>query len=290
MIAKRENRNLTLPNGVWVGKYRNSHNLPHWHFNCELLCVEKGEIDVFCGGRTHTLAQGDAIFIDSEEVHFMHARVAGTVLCMIVFDYNIVKPYLGETRLSDPRLSGNYPVSETYASLREKLLLGRPFCGAETAAEVLRLTAEIFRGEQTERRTETDSARSLRRLLQDVSERAQEYTFRDAAEFMNMSEAYFSRFFHKSIGIPFSQYLNYVRTDKAVQALREGGRTVTEVSELCGFGTVRTFNRVMKELTGFSPRDLPRDFVLDDKYAFPSEEPFDPNLYDCELIESGESD
>lgn len=290
MIAKRENRNNTLPNGVWVGKYRNSHNLPHWHFNCELLCVEKGEIDVFCGGRTHALAQGDALFIDSEEVHFMHARVAGTVLYMIVFDYNVIKPYFGETRLCNPRLAGNYPVPETYASLREILLSKRPFCGAETAAEVLRLTAEIFRGEQTERRTETDSTRSLRRLLQDVSERAQEYSFREAAEFMNMSEAYFSRFFHKSIGIPFSQYLNYVRTDKAVEMLQEGGRTVTEVSEACGFGTVRTFNRVIKELTGFSPRDLPRDYVLGDLCALPSEELFDPNLYDCELIESGEGD
>lgn len=288
MIAKREIWNYAQSTGVWVGKYRNSHNLLHWHYDCELLYVEKGSIDVFCERRTHTLTVGDALLVDSETMHYMQAREKGTVLIVIVFDYNIVKPYFGETHLASPKLSLKYPIPEMYQTLRTCLLSRTPFSGADAAAEILHLMAEIFRSEPIVERPETDSARSLKRLLEDVNARYGEYTFEGGAAFMNMSDAYFSRFFHASTGITFSQYLNYVRTDNAIRMLKEGGRTVTEVSDLCGFGTVRSFNRVLKSLTGHTPRDLPRDFVLDEKFSYPSEESFNPTLYDCELIESGE--
>lgn len=115
------------------------------------------------------------------------------------------------------------------------------------------------------------------------------YTFSDAVSFMGMSEAYFSRYFKAMTGTTFSQYLNYVRTDAAVRFLQEGrGMTMTEISEACGFSTIRNFNRIFKELTGHSPSRLPEGFVLNDPFSERSEQAFRPTLLGCELIESCE--
>ena len=106
---------------------------------------------------------------------------------------------------------------------------------------------------------------------------------------MGMSEAYFSRYFKAMTGTTFSQYLNYVRTDAAVRFLQEGrGMTMTEISEACGFSTIRNFNRIFRELTGHSPSRLPEGFVLSEPFSGRSEQAFRPTLLGCELIESCE--
>ena len=62
MIAKREIWRYPEEAKVWVGKYRNSHNLLHWHYDCEFVYVEKGSVDIFCEKKKHSLHQGEALF------------------------------------------------------------------------------------------------------------------------------------------------------------------------------------------------------------------------------------
>lgn len=287
VIAKREVWKYSEAGKVWVGKYRNSHNLIHWHPDCELLYVEKGSIDVFCERRKHSLGVGDGLFVASGQMHYMRARTPDTVLIVIVFDPGIVSPYFGGIALASPRLEHSYPIPELYLRLRACLIGQERFFGAEAAKEVLALMLDIYRNERLSVRSETKSVQSLRQLLEQINEKYEYFTFEDAVSFMAMSPSYFSRYFHETTGSSFSQYLNYVRTDNAIRLLRAGELSMTDVALQCGFGTIRSFNRVFKELTGYSPRQLPEDFVLDEKFAYPSEVSFNPTLFDCELIESG---
>ncbi len=285
MIAKREIRNYTPSVKVWTGKYRNSHNLLHWHYDCELVYVEHGSIDIFCEKQLHRLHTGDALFTDSGQIHYQRALERDTVLALIIFDYNILKPYFENVRLLSPNLSKDYAIPEAYRRIRSILTEKNEFYGAEAAGEVLGLMVKIFRGETLIARSDADKAETFKRLLEDVGEHCGDYTFARAASFMGMSEAYFSRYFHAAAGITFSQYLNYARTAKAVQLIERNAGPMTEISELCGFGTIRNFNRIFKQLTGYAPLQLPDGFVLDEKFIYPSDESFDPTLYDCELIE-----
>lgn len=287
MIAKREIWNYSGAAKVWVGRYRNSHNLLHWHNDCELLYVERGQIDIFCERKRYHLTVGQALYVDSEQVHYMRASEEGTVLIVIVFDYSIVKSFLGDVHLARPLLSGKYDIPAFYADVRNSLIRKQPFYTAEVACRAAELALEIFRKEDLIRVAETDkTAQSFKQLLADVNAKYEYYTFDDAVKFMGMSPAYFSRYFHASTGITFSQYLNFVRTDRAVNLLH-GGETLTvpEIAERCGFGTTRNFNRIFRALTGHTPSRLPHDFVLDEKFSYPSDESFNPTLYDCELIE-----
>lgn len=290
MIAKREIWKYPEEANVWAGKYRNSHNLLHWHYDCEFIYVEQGSIDVFCERKKHHLNEGDALFTDSGQIHYQRACEPDTVLIVIVFDYNIIQDFLGKYQLANPKLYNRYPIPEYYKRLRNVLRTHRPFYGEEARCIVCEMMIDVFRGEQLVHRVESDRTEAaFKRLLEDIGERYAEYTFEDAVHFMGMSDAYFSRYFKSMTGTTFSQYLNYIRTDNAIRLLRDGSRmTMTEIAEKCGFATIRNFNRIFKEHTGSAPSRLPNDYILSEKYSYPSEKAFNPTLYDCELIESCE--
>ena len=61
----------------------------------------------------------------------------------------------------------------------------------------------------------------------------------------------------------FSQYLNAVRLEHAIELLKNNTEhlAITEIAAKCGFDTIRHFNRVFKDITGMSPRQMPSDYV-----------------------------
>ena len=94
-----------------------------------------------------------------------------------------------------------------------------------------------------------------------------------------MAPAYFSRYFKKMSGLTFSQYLNVLRVEKAIELLTgQEQLTMTDVMSRCGFNTLRNFNRVFKEITGFAPTRLPADYALYRRSLGAAASGFDPTL------------
>ena len=53
----------------------------------------------------------------------------------------------------------------------------------------------------------------------------------------------------------------------------------------CGFNTIRNFNRVFKELTGYTPRTLPKDYRFIRSLKEYKDNGFDPTLHGSEILE-----
>jgi xylan 1,4-beta-xylosidase len=104
---------------------------------------------------------------------------------------------------------------------------------------------------------------------------------------MGLSEPYFSKFFRKISGMTFSQYLNIVKMEHAIEMLQDNPSrlSVTEVSTQCGFNTIRHFNRIFKDITGISPRQLTSDYVLDIRPIRTMQDAFNPTLQNSELLQ-----
>lgn len=189
-----------------------------------------------------------------------------TLLCPIINDSPYVKDLLDTIHFE---LIGNTDNKEIMA---------------DCIATQLLIT--LFRNEKTTERIEQLSNKSNSNILFDVicKKIANEYntvTFSEIAKYMHFSEPYFSKLFHNLFGMTFTQYLNTIKIAVAVEKIKENKMSITEIAFCCGFNTVRNFNRVFKKLTGYSPNNLPSNFVflycLQDGYGL------DPTL-NCTIV------
>ena len=122
-------------------------------------------------------------------------------------------------------------------------------------------------------------------LLEKIDQEYEFITFEDAARFMNFSGSYFSCYFKRYTGITFSKYLSSVRVEKALELIHQNPQiTVAEAARRSGFNSVRSFDRSVKELTGFPPKKLPKDCQLNLLTIYSAQEVFDPTLQVSELL------
>lgn len=287
MKITHEMRVYEKNNRVWAGKYRNSQNLPHWHYDCELIYAESGSLDVMCDKRPYTISAGQAFFIDSEQLHYISARSPETRLITIFFTYDIIRPFALGSALLSPVLKSDYGVEEVYSRLKTEFKNKKLFYETGVQLIISELMLDIFRGEQLVQKRAAKTTESFKNLLKLMNDRYEFLTSEEAANYMGMNLSYFSRFFHSLAGMPFSKYLNCIKVDKAVNLLHASPeKSKTEIATECGFSTIRNFNRVFKELTGFSPSEVPDDFILDESLARLNSTSSNPTLGGCELIEN----
>ncbi|MDE7454422.1 MAG: AraC family transcriptional regulator [Clostridia bacterium] len=285
MIAKQEVWKYSATTNVWIGKYINSRNLPHWHMDCELISVEKGQLEVVCENKTYVLDVNDAFFIDSEQVHYMQAKRPDTILRVIIFNYDVVKKLFADSVLICPKLEKTLNANRLYDELKHELMRKQPYYDTVSQVLITRCFVEVLRNNKTEQKKVKTTTGQLKALIDKIESEFESITFEQAYKFMAMDEAYFCRYFKKATGMTFSQYLNHRKIDNAIKLIKQDPeQPVTSVAYACGFGSIRHFNKTFKELTGYTPKTLPNNFVLTEFKAHTSNE-FNPTLQDCLLIE-----
>ena len=65
---------------------------------------------------------------------------------------------------------------------------------------------------------------------------------------------------------------------------------MTELMGSCGFNTLRNFNRVFKDITGYAPTALPDGFVLNYRSLATEDNSFDPTLAVSEVLAGTEGE
>jgi two-component system, response regulator YesN len=81
-------------------------------------------------------------------------------------------------------------------------------------------------------------------------------SLRDAARMAGMSTSHFCRFFKKETDMNFTNYVNNFRVAKAVDLLRQNGKSMSEIAFACGFTNQFHFSRVFKKFSKMSPVKL----------------------------------
>ena len=77
-------------------------------------------------------------------------------------------------------------------------------------------------------------------------------TLNDVAKALNVSYVYLSRLFTKKTNIKFNEFLNSYRLQKAARLLTDPSIAISDVCYSCGFGSIRSFNRVFSSTFSLS--------------------------------------
>ncbi len=252
----------------------------HVHDDLEFLYVTKGSFLVMLNDNAHDLVVGDLILCPSNAVHSVIAKEDGESAYSIIkirpsllFDLaqqNTGGEYVLQFTLissentcifreSDPKDAG------VMKALRQLLLLpeldeyGRDLAGKIYAASFLleilyrwRSTNPAVTNEMTD--TDGNLARQMYRAVSYVNTHyAEPITAATVAAAIHMSYSYFSRTFSRIIGKNFKEYLNDVRLSHAESILLTTEKSVTEVSNECGYDNVSYFIALYKEKKGLTP-------------------------------------
>lgn len=276
---------------VWTGSYDDTGFLPHWHQEIELIFVKSGSTVIRIDGKNHTAKKGDLIICDSGETHsspsfnmansleFMHfgTNVLGSVYHSSDFDSSLIKK---ETLVK----FGLYDeVKRLFEIVGTELEKKQPYCN-EIIKSAIRYFWYLLK-RHIPKKAENGGRKSKRAQLTYDMQRLQEYinnNFTDeinleiAAKQMGMSECHLSRLFKSMVGMSFVSYINTLRTEHAAELLRDKKTTIIDVALSCGFNNIRTFNRVFKAITGYSPSQFRKlddpDFISTTYFHILSEE------------------
>ncbi len=281
----RFERGVTFASGhARTCRYRNLQNLPHWHREHELVLVENGTAAVMADGNLFTLQAGESIFLHSEALHSIRAE-AGGVVTVVKIDAEHFRRLFDKKRLQSPLLSSKLDVAGVLGRLLDEQRQSDTYSGRAIDSLTTGLLIAILRGHPlTERAPESDTAETYKALLDHIASNYAYITFDEAAHFMHFSRPYFSKYFLHHAGMTFTRYLNMIRVSAAAERVLEGKQTVTEIARSCGFNTIRSFNRVFKELTGYAPCNLPADHNLIRDLRYRTDNSFDPTLNCTEVL------
>lgn len=286
MLAKFEKRAYAGNEHVWVGKYRNLHNISHWHMEHELIACREGSAQVMLDDTMFNITQQQCIFCHSGRVHYISAS-PDSLLLVCLFNEKMYDPITSPFALENPVFEDRYGILPKLSEIRHELQNQPIFFECRTEAMIGEILVDVFRGEPLRKAQWqfSDVITRYKQLLNYIDLEYEHITYQNAVQFMNMSDAYFSRYFKRQAGMTFSQYLNVVRIEKAVQLLDSAPTMkITDVMLRCGFNTIRSFNRVFRAVTGFTPTTLTPGYVLNTRSVPTIQGSFDPTLSDAELL------
>lgn len=228
----------------------------HIHADIELVFVKRGGGTAFCDGKEYRLTDNSFFLVFPNKIHHYKECVSGEYIVLIV------KPSV-LLRYSDIFLEGE-PVSALYTFengkddnivyLLETALHEFNRDGRSSIIDAY-LTA-VF-GKLIKFYTINKSNLSQDTVLQILRYCANNYkdniTVGDIAESLHISRSCVSHIFSSRLSINFCDYINSLRLADAVQLLNCKNYSITEISAMSGFSTIRTFNRAFLKHYGISP-------------------------------------
>lgn len=221
----------------------------HMHSSFEFIFVEDGELVCTIAEKAYFLHKNEAILIFPNRIHKFDTPVFSKNKTLI-FSTDFVPAFYREIKNKEfnepvfvfdaPQILENITKQDNF--LKKSFLYyicGRAY---EKCAP-----AELSGGSEM--------------LIQKIALYLQD-NFREdlqldtLASEMNFNRCYLSDFINENFGMNFRTLLNGYRIDYARQLIEEyDDVTVTEISKLSGFATIRSFNRAFLKATGVSPRE-----------------------------------
>lgn len=243
----------------------NNLNYPaHIHEYIELIYVKNGSATAFCDGKEYTLTENSFFCVFPHKIHHYKDSVNGEYYILIIkpnllLKYNDIflnnEPksplcefqkgkddnviYLLETTLNEFNRDGYSGIIEAYITLIfGKLIKCYTFdkidVPQDTVLGILKYCSENYK---------------------------ENITVSDIAKSQHVSRSCVSHIFSTKLSINFCNYLNSLRLTDAVKLLENKNYSISEISDMSGFPTIRTFNRAFLKRYGMSPTEYRKQIL-----------------------------
>lgn len=248
----------------------------HWHMECELILVLKGDFELYVNGKSKTLAAGQSAFIPSE---FIHGGIPHDCIYeCVVFQMESFLQSSSECLEEYSRAYENGVISEMFFEKSSPCgkLIDAVFESMEkensgytfkTTGLLWQLTGNIIEiGAKNGSKATSDkvykrNARIKRVLSKIRKDYSKSLRLEDLADTAGLNPQYLCKAFKQITGKTPIDYLNFYRVECAAEMLSLESMSVTEIAMACGFGDLSYFNRLFKRHKNMSPTAYRKKFA-----------------------------
>lgn len=251
----------------------------HYHKQLELLVVLEGELEVNLEEKSFFLKPGDVMIIGEYELH--RDRCSQKINYIVLqfdldhfFDHGSI-PYMRHfSETHTPLSEANYifqeqpDINREVADCVKQILKERTDkeTGYELAISILikQILLLLLRNDTRNALSQGDSFDKLR--LKPVLDFVEAHLndriqVDEVCRIANMSYYYFVKFFKKSIGMSFTEYVNYRKVKWAERILLTKDLSISEVGELIGMPNMAHFYKMFKKYNDCSPKQFQRKML-----------------------------
>ncbi|MBE6548071.1 MAG: AraC family transcriptional regulator [Ruminococcaceae bacterium] len=236
----------------------------HLHYHVEIAYIEYGKVDTYVDSEKYTLYPGDVLVVFPNRIHRFESADKKERYKLFIINPDIVPDLVHRLRHETPtdpvireanknkRLMSLIKILADY----EKILPTESndmLRGVIMKGYILSFFGEIF-GMLPMTETRSADSQAMRAILDYCSQNfTQELSLSSLEREIHLSKYYISHLFSDKLGVSFNEYINSLRVSEACRHLRFGESSITEISAMSGFGTLRTFNRAFVKQMGMSP-------------------------------------
>lgn len=230
---------------------------PHFHNDVEIIAMLSGTAYAIVDGKQYTLESGDFIIVFPDIIHsyrtdnpvevekFIFDPILLTELNNI-FEKTIPKtPLIRKSELynSGIPLLAEEIISNYHNSSR-----------AVKSGYLILLTGKLIELCSLLPRDNTTIGAVNQILVFCRNNYKNQITIEKISSELFLSKSYISHIFSDKLKIGFRDYINILRINEAERLLNESELSITDISELCGFGSIRSFNRAFYKYHNIPPK------------------------------------
>lgn len=247
----------------------------HWHHEIELVLVCQGRVLMGINSTSQVLKAGDIAFSNSGDIHYYESLNTHSKLLLIMFNPSLIGNLIN---LSYCNFTNPFICKDTFDKFVPVKMQDRiKTCYHEILEETINkdvnydilIKSHLFEliglllryiPHTTYNFKKQNSGIKCKEFVQSAINYIEEnynenISLERLSETLGISEFYFSKIFNHLTGQSFKTYLNNIRLEKAHEMIISTNKTITEIAFECGFNSLRTFNRVYKNVKGSIPSD-----------------------------------
>ena len=250
-----------------VSTVKNINYFPHSHSGIEIIYILSGDTTVTSEDESYNLRKGDIAVFMPGQIHSFKSTNENEALIVSANSRSIMENVsLFAYRMAKNRLYRNTSLNakavEYIEEINKELDAKDIGYTIKISSIINSLVCDILRNkagyslDEGELRKVSANVSLLKSVDEFINANYKKnVALSDVADYCGLSVFYFSHVFKDASGITFYDYLTAYRLDRAVEMLKEGNMKMAEIAPLCGFATMRTFNRSFKGYFGVSPTE-----------------------------------
>lgn len=236
----------------------------HWHEGAELIYCHRGGNEIWVEGKTQTLQQGDCLFINPYTLHET-IQVGDSELYLL----QIPRSFLEECRIClEYEISCNSMVEknkdyrfiqELLPKMQEAQLSDDPFGYLQVNGLFHTLMHQLLHNFSCKISSQDyDFIKKEHHVLFEILVYIREnymnsLSQQETAAHFGYNSQYFARFFKAQTGSTFLEYVSSLQVEAAQKLLLTTELKIIDISEQCGFHSVKALNRAFSRCLGITP-------------------------------------